>query len=74
MADGFVHIVNESGQWCVKIEGSTRTRSRHATQAEAITAGRATARRAKTELLIHGRDGAIRTRNSYGNDPSDRAG
>ena len=73
MADGFVHVVNEGGQWCVKVE-APRARSKHRTQAEAVSAGRAAARKAKTELLVHGRDGAIRTRNSYGNDPANRPG
>ena len=74
MADGFVHVVNEGGQWCVKVEGATRARSKHPTQADAVAAGRAAARKAKTELLVHGRDGAIRTRSSYGSDPADRPG
>ena len=74
MADGFIHVVQQGGQWCVKVEGTERARSKHGTQAEAVTAGRAAARKAKTELLVHGRDGGIRTRSSYGNDPSDRPG
>lgn len=74
MADGFVHVVQEGSQWCVRVEGATRARSKHRTQADAVTAGRAAARKAKTELLVHGRDGAIRTRRSYGNDPADRPG
>jgi hypothetical protein len=39
------------------------------TQEEAIKAGRERAQRDKVELLIHGRDGQIRERNSFGNDP-----
>lgn len=74
MAEGFVHVVNERGKWAVKLEGSTRARSRHDTQADAISTGRAVARKAKTELLVHGRDGAIRSRSSYGNDPQSRPG
>lgn len=74
MADGFVHIVNEDGRWAVKLEGSARARSKHTTQSEAIAAGRKLAKRAKTELLVHGRDGTIRTRSSYGNDPRRRPG
>lgn len=74
MADGFVHVVNEGGKWVVQVEGSGRARSKHEKQADAIAAGRAVARKAKTELLIHGRDGAIRDRNSYGSDPRQRPG
>jgi hypothetical protein len=40
----------------------------HATQQEAIDAATALARKQRTELYIHGRDGRIRERNSYGND------
>ena len=74
MAEGFVHVVNEGGKWVVQVEGSAQPRSKHATQAEAISAGRSLARKAKTELLIHGRDGAIRERSSYGHDPRHRPG
>jgi hypothetical protein len=74
MADGFVHVVNEGGKWSVQIESSSRPHSRHATQAEAISAGRTVARKSKTELLDHGRDGAIRERSSYGRDPRRRKG
>jgi hypothetical protein len=41
----------------------------HDTQAEAIQAGRQMARQGQGELLIHGQDGRIRARDSYGNDP-----
>jgi hypothetical protein len=39
------------------------------TQARAIEAGRQMARQGHGELLIHGQDGRIRSRDSYGNDP-----
>lgn len=72
--DRFVHVINERGEWVVQVEGSSPARSRHTTQAEAIAAGRGIARKAKTELLVHGRDGAIRDRSSYGRDPRHRRG
>jgi hypothetical protein len=74
MAEGFVHVVNEGGRWSVQVEGSSRPRSRHDTQAEAISAGRTVARKAKTELLVHRRNGAIRERSSYGSDLRRRKG
>jgi hypothetical protein len=40
MADRFVHVVDEGGKWVVQVEGSARPRTKHATQAEAISAGR----------------------------------
>jgi Uncharacterized protein conserved in bacteria (DUF2188) len=74
MANGFVHVVNERGEWVVQVEGSSRVRSRHTTQAEVIAAWRGIARKAKTELLVHGHNGAIRDRSSYGRDPRHRPG
>ncbi|GAB7005240.1 DUF2188 domain-containing protein [Nocardioides sp. AN3] len=65
-----VHVTpRDDGRWTVTRSGASRASSIHDTQAEAIGAGRSTARREETELLIHGRDGQIRDRDSYGNDP-----
>ena len=55
--------------WAVRGEGNERATSVHDTQQEAIDAGREIAENQGIELLIHGRDGQIRERNSYGNDP-----
>lgn len=63
-----VHIVPHSDGWAVKIEGNDRATSVHDTQQQAIDAGRERARREESELLIHGRDGRIRDRDSYGGD------
>ena len=41
----------------------------HATKAETKRAGCDVARRNKSELLIHRRDGKITERNTYGHDP-----
>lgn len=65
-----VHITpRDDGQWNVVRDGAQRASSVHSTQAEATSAGRDTARREQTELYIHGRDGRIRDRDSYGTDP-----
>jgi hypothetical protein len=63
------HVVPQNGKWAVRIEGKKRASSLHDTQAEAVEEARMRARRDKSELLIHGRDGEIRSRDSYGNDP-----
>ncbi|CAG2161004.1 DUF2188 domain-containing protein [Cupriavidus numazuensis] len=44
------------------------------TQADAIAAGTRRAKEKKVELFIHGRDGQIRERNTFGHDPRDVAG
>lgn len=63
------HVVPRDGGWGVKRSGASKASSVHATQAEAIAAARQIARNQRTELYIHGRDGRIRERDSYGNDP-----
>jgi hypothetical protein len=63
------HVVPSVGGWSVKKSGASRATSTHATQDEAVAAATRIARNQKTELYIHGRDGRIRERNSYGSDP-----
>lgn len=69
MAKRNQHVVPHGDRWAVRGAGSQRASSVHGTQAEAIDAARATAQRQSTEMFIHGRNGQIRERNSYGNDP-----
>ena len=69
MAKSPVHTVKHEDGWANRREGSDRVSSKHPTQADAAKTGRETARREGTEHFIHGRDGKIRERNSYGNDP-----
>lgn len=64
-----IHVVPRNGDWAVRREGAERDSSRHQTQESAINAARDTARRDNTELFIHGRNGQIRERDSFGNDP-----
>jgi len=63
------HVVPNDGRWSVKSEGAERAAKTFDTQYEAIAAAREKARRDKTELFIHGRNGEIRERFSYGADP-----
>ena len=63
------HVVPRNGRWAVRKSGSTRVSRYFKTQGEAIEAARDIAKREHTELYIHGSDGRIRERNSYGNDP-----
>jgi hypothetical protein len=63
------HVVPHGDDWAVKGAGNSRTTSVHATQQEAINRGREIAQNQKSELLIHGENGRIREKNSYGNDP-----
>lgn len=57
------------GGWQVKGAGNSRATIRTDTQAEAIAIAREIARNQESELFIHGMNGQIRERDSYGNDP-----
>lgn len=63
------HIVSHKNGWAVTGAGNSKSTSVHSTQKSAINAGREIARNQKSELIIHGRNGQIRDRDSYGNDP-----
>lgn len=64
------HVVPLGNGWAVKKEGSIRFTVITETQKDAITVAREIARSNKSELVIHGRDGKIRDKDSYGNDPN----
>ncbi len=68
-----IHVVPAGDGWAVEAVGGGK-RTMFATQEEAIAAGIEIARRDKVEILIHGRDGQIRERNSFGHDPRDIKG
>jgi hypothetical protein len=68
MAGRNQHVVPRDGAWAVKGAGNAKATALHETQAKAIAHAKQIARNQKSELLIHGRDGQIRSRDSYGND------
>jgi hypothetical protein len=63
------HVVPSGGGWAVKTAGASRASSTHTTQVAAIDAAIKIAKNQKSEVYVHGRDGRIRERNSYGKDP-----
>lgn len=64
------HVVprGEHG-WAVLGAGNSRDTSHHSTQEEARLSAREIAMNQKSEVLVHGGNGQIRQKNSYGNDP-----
>lgn len=65
------HVVkNPSGGWSVKKGGSSKATKVHKTQREAIEHGRQIAKNQNAEFYIHGRDGKIKEKDSYGKDPT----
>lgn len=63
------HVVPRGDKWAVRKSGSERVTRHFNTQKEAIYVARKIARNQRGELYIHGRDGRIRNRNSYGPNP-----
>jgi hypothetical protein len=63
------HVVPHQGDWAVRGEGNSRVTSIFETQSEAIDAARSIAINQRSEVVIHGRNGEIRDKDSYGNDP-----
>lgn len=63
------HVVPNNGKWQVKRENSTKATKTFDTQKDAISYGRDIAKNQGSELVIHGRNGQIRDKDSFGNDP-----
>lgn len=74
MAVKSIHVVPSGDDWAVRREGEDTVLSTHTTQAEAEEEGRRIAREDKAEFQLHGKDGRIRLRDSYGNDPASSPG
>ncbi len=65
-----VHVLSREGGWAVVREGNDRATSLHPTQAEASKAGREIARKDGTAFLLHAKDGRVRERSDYGENPA----
>lgn len=64
-----IHVVYDGLQWQVKQEDAGRSSGNFSTQQEAIERAREIAARNGQEVIIHGKNGRIRAKHSYGNDP-----
>jgi uncharacterized protein YdaT len=58
-----------SGGWQVKGEGNQKATKVTDTKQEAIDIARQIAKNQGSELIIHGKDGKIQSKDSHGNDP-----
>ena len=63
------HVTPHGDAWQVKGAGNQRATVVTSTQKEAINIARGIAQNQKSELVIHNREGQIRQKDSYGNDP-----
>lgn len=62
-------LFKKTGGWNVKGAGNSKATKHTNTQAEAYAYARTISINQKSELIVHGKNGQIRERNSYGNDP-----
>jgi len=65
-----IHVVPRPDGWGVKKEGNQRDSSHHDTQKAATQTAIDAAKKTGAEVLVHGTDGKIRSKDSYGNDPN----
>ena len=63
------HVTPHGSDWQVKGAGNKRATVVVPTQKQAINIARGIAINKGSEVVIHGTDGKIRQKNSYGNDP-----
>lgn len=64
------HVVpNQDGGWDVKRGGGQKASHHTDTKAEAERIARDISKNQGSELVIHGRDGKIQSKDSHGNDP-----
>ncbi len=69
MAKRNQHVVPLGNGWAVKGEGNSKFTAITETKKDATTIARDIAKNNKSELIIHGKDGKIQAKDSYGNDP-----
>jgi len=65
-----IHVVPHKDGWATKTQGAMRAGVVVDTQKAAIERARGQATREHVEVVIHRKDGTIRDRDSYGNDPN----
>lgn len=63
------HVTPHPNGWQVKGAGNQKATAVKPTQQEAITVARGIAKNQKSELVVHNREGQIRQKDSFGNDP-----
>ena len=59
------HVVPHEDGWAVRGEGNTRITATYKYQDDAIDRAKDIAKRNKSDVIIHGKDGRIRDRRSY---------
>jgi hypothetical protein len=69
-----IHVVSHGDEWAVRRQGDDDIISVWPTQKQAEDEGRRIAKDDQAEFELHGLEGRIRERDSYGNDPRSSEG
>jgi len=64
------HVILKGDCWQVKGAGNDKATKMTDTQKQAIEAAREIAKHQRSEVVVHGANGKIRDKDSYGNDPN----
>lgn len=64
-----IHVTPKGDSWQAKRPGNQRASVVCETQKECIDLAKEMAKKSNSELYIHNKEGQIRAKNSYGNDP-----
>lgn len=64
-----LHVVKRGDHWSVVQEEAQRSSGNFKTQKEAIEKAKEIAKKNGQEVCVHGTDGKIRDKNSYGKEP-----
>jgi Uncharacterized protein conserved in bacteria (DUF2188) len=63
------HVRSQGERWAVQAEGSPQPFAVFKTQGEAWEKAKSIARKERSEAVLHGKNGQIRVRNTYGYEP-----
>jgi uncharacterized protein YdaT len=63
------HVVPHKDGWAIRAADASRATATFERKSEAVDRAREIAQNQRTELVIHGRDGQIHSRDSHGPDP-----
>lgn len=63
------HVVPHADGWAIRGAGASRATETFDRKSDAVERAREIAQNQHTELVIHGRDGQIQSKDSHGSDP-----
>lgn len=63
------HVVPHQDGWAVRGAGAQRATETFDRKSDAVDRAREISRNQQSELVIHGRDGKIQSKDSHGHDP-----